>query len=58
MPRIAPGFRRCATSGDALTQLNPELILHFEPSSEDLVAAVAVRDQLAPLCRWWWSMIR
>ncbi|HEV2700043.1 MAG TPA: EAL domain-containing protein [Steroidobacteraceae bacterium] len=35
--------------GDALTQLNPDLILHFEPSSEDLVAAVAVRDQLAPL---------
>jgi len=33
--------------GDALTQLSPELILHFEPSSEDLVAAVAVRDQLA-----------
>jgi PAS domain S-box-containing protein len=33
--------------GDALTQLNPELILHFEPSSEDLVAAVAVRDQIA-----------
>ena len=33
--------------GDAITQLNPELILHFEPTSEDLVAAVAVRDQLA-----------
>jgi multidomain signaling protein FimX len=33
--------------GDALTQLNPELILHFEPSGEDLVAAVAIRDQLA-----------
>ena len=33
--------------GDALTQLNPELILHYEPSSEDLVAAVAIRDQLA-----------
>ncbi|HEY6455066.1 MAG TPA: EAL domain-containing protein [Steroidobacteraceae bacterium] len=33
--------------GDAITQLNPELILHFEPSSEDLIAAVAVRDQLA-----------
>jgi PAS domain S-box-containing protein len=33
--------------GDAITQLNPELILHFEPSSDDLVAAVAVRDQLA-----------
>jgi multidomain signaling protein FimX len=33
--------------GDAITQLNPELILHFEPSAEDLVAAVAIRDQLA-----------
>jgi multidomain signaling protein FimX len=33
--------------GDAITQLNPELILHFEPTAEDLVAAVAVRDQLA-----------
>jgi diguanylate cyclase (GGDEF)-like protein/PAS domain S-box-containing protein len=33
--------------GDAITQLNPELILHFEPTSEELVAAVAVRDQLA-----------
>jgi multidomain signaling protein FimX len=34
--------------GDAITQLNPELILHFEPTAEELVAAVAVRDQLAP----------
>ncbi len=34
--------------GDALTQLNPELILQCEPSGEDLVAAVAVRDQLTP----------
>jgi PAS domain S-box-containing protein len=34
--------------GDAVTQLNPELILHFEPSAEELVAAVAIRDQLAP----------
>ncbi len=34
--------------GDAITQLNPELILHFEPNAEELVAAVAVRDQLAP----------
>jgi PAS domain S-box-containing protein len=33
--------------GDAITQLNPELILHFEPTNDDLVAAVAVRDQLA-----------
>jgi diguanylate cyclase (GGDEF)-like protein/PAS domain S-box-containing protein len=35
--------------GDALTQLNPELVLQFEPSSEDLVAAVAIRDQIAAL---------
>ena len=34
--------------GDALTQLNPELILQYEPSGEDLQAAVAIRDQLAP----------
>ena len=34
--------------GDALTQLNPELILHIEPSPEDLGAAVALRDQFAP----------
>jgi PAS domain S-box-containing protein/diguanylate cyclase (GGDEF)-like protein len=34
--------------GDAITQLNPELILQFEPSAEELVAAVAIRDQLAP----------
>jgi diguanylate cyclase (GGDEF)-like protein/PAS domain S-box-containing protein len=33
--------------GDALTQLNPELVLHYEPSAEDLVAAVAIRDQVA-----------
>jgi PAS domain S-box-containing protein len=33
--------------GDALTQLNPELILQYEPSSEELAGAVAVRDQLA-----------
>jgi PAS domain S-box-containing protein len=33
--------------GDAITQLNPELIVQFEPTSEELVAAVAVRDQLA-----------
>ncbi len=33
--------------GDALTQLNPELILQFEPSSEELIGAIAVRDQLA-----------
>jgi multidomain signaling protein FimX len=34
--------------GDALTQLNPELILHYEPDGEDLVAAIAIRDQIAP----------
>ncbi len=33
--------------GDALAQLNPELVLQYEPSTEDLVAAVAIRDQLA-----------
>ena len=33
--------------GDALTQLNPELILQYEPGSEDLIGAIAVRDQLA-----------
>ncbi|HEY1900641.1 MAG TPA: EAL domain-containing protein [Steroidobacteraceae bacterium] len=33
--------------GDALTQLNPELILHYEPTAEDLVAAVTIRDQTA-----------
>ena len=33
--------------GDAVTQLSPELILHYEPTTEDLVAAVAIRDQLA-----------
>ncbi len=33
--------------GDALTQLNPELILQYEPTTDDLVAAVAIRDQLA-----------
>jgi multidomain signaling protein FimX len=33
--------------GDALTQLNPELVLHYEPSDEELVSAIAVRDQIA-----------
>ena len=32
--------------GDAITQLSPELILHYEPSTEELVAAVALRDQI------------
>jgi multidomain signaling protein FimX len=32
--------------GDAMTQLSPELILHYEPTTEDLVAATALRDQI------------
>ncbi|HYL69723.1 MAG TPA: EAL domain-containing protein [Candidatus Dormibacteraeota bacterium] len=34
--------------GDALTQLNPELLVHVTDSREELEAAVRVRDQLAP----------
>ncbi|HEV8017421.1 MAG TPA: EAL domain-containing protein [Steroidobacteraceae bacterium] len=34
--------------GDALTQLNPELLIHVTGSSEELAAAIRVRDQLAP----------
>ncbi len=34
--------------GDALSQLNPELVVQVDSSSEDLAAAVVVRDQLAP----------
>ena len=34
--------------GDALTQLNPELLVHVTASSEELAAAIRVRDQLAP----------
>ncbi len=33
--------------GDALTQLNPDLILQYEPTSAELVAAITVRDQFA-----------
>jgi multidomain signaling protein FimX len=34
--------------GDALAQLNPELLVHVTGSSEELAAAIRVRDQLAP----------
>src|SRR5579862_2021692 len=34
--------------GDALTQLNPELLVHAANSREELEAAIRVRDQLAP----------
>ena len=34
--------------GDALAQLNPELLLHIDGSVDDLLAAVSVRDQVAP----------
>jgi diguanylate cyclase (GGDEF)-like protein/PAS domain S-box-containing protein len=34
--------------GDALTQLNPELLLHVTGAPEDLEASIRVRDQLAP----------
>ena len=33
--------------GDALTQLNPELLLYAGGIGEDLPATVAVRDQIA-----------
>src|ERR1041384_4824736 len=33
--------------GDALTQLNPELLIHVE-GGEDLASAAAVRDQITP----------
>jgi len=33
---------------DALTQLNPELLVHVVGSSEDIQSALAVRDQVAP----------
>ena len=32
---------------DALEQLNPELLVSFAPSSQDLVAMASVRDQFA-----------
>ncbi|HEY0768374.1 MAG TPA: EAL domain-containing protein [Steroidobacteraceae bacterium] len=34
--------------GDALTQLNPELLVHVAGSAEELESAIRVRDQLAP----------
>jgi diguanylate cyclase (GGDEF)-like protein/PAS domain S-box-containing protein len=34
--------------GDALTQLNPELVMHVGDSPEDLASAAVVRDQIAP----------
>ncbi|HWZ64216.1 MAG TPA: PAS domain-containing protein, partial [Steroidobacteraceae bacterium] len=34
--------------GDALTQLNPELLVHVANSREELQSAIRVRDQLAP----------
>jgi len=33
--------------GDALEQLNPELLLHIDAGSDDLTAAAAVRDQVS-----------
>src|SRR5262245_66139340 len=34
--------------GDALAQLNPELLLFIDTGSDELAGATAVRDQLAP----------
>lgn len=34
--------------GDALTQLNPQLVIHAANDDEQLTAAIAIRDQLAP----------
>lgn len=34
--------------GDALDQLNPELLVHVNPSPDDLLAAAGIREQLAP----------
>ena len=34
--------------GDALTQINPELLLVIEQTGEELAAAAGVRDQIAP----------
>lgn len=34
--------------GDALTQLNPELLVHVANSREELQSAIRVRDQIAP----------
>ena len=35
--------------GDALTQLNPELLLHVAGSFDELAASIRVRDQVAPM---------
>ena len=34
--------------GDALTQLNPQLLVHVTSAPEDLEASMRVRDQLTP----------
>lgn len=34
--------------GDALTQLNPEMVVQVDGSTEDLASAAVVRDQIAP----------
>ncbi|MBX5459616.1 MAG: EAL domain-containing protein [Steroidobacteraceae bacterium] len=34
--------------GDALTQINPELLLYVDTGNDELTSAVTVRDQLAP----------
>ena len=34
--------------GDALTQINPQLVIHAADSDEELAAAIGIRDQLAP----------
>jgi diguanylate cyclase (GGDEF)-like protein/PAS domain S-box-containing protein len=34
--------------GDALTQINPQLVIHAADKDEELAAAIAIRDQLAP----------
>src|SRR5215472_8593690 len=34
--------------GDALTQLNPQLLVHVATNPEELEAVMGVRDQLAP----------
>lgn len=34
--------------GDALTQINPELLVHVMADEQELEAVVAIRDQLAP----------
>jgi multidomain signaling protein FimX len=34
--------------GDALTQINPELVVHVMADEQELEAVVAIRDQLAP----------